>query len=198
MADIHWTNPLELLVKKEAERSLALRWAHDESQRWCASWNTRLTFPSILLATIGGAGSIGAQSLFPFDGSSTLIGIISLTVGFLQTIQNYLKFASRAESHRISSLAYGKIHSHLSLQLSLPRSERQVASDTILYITTESERLAEIVPQIPLAIKDKFHKRFGNSETAIPTILNGLEAVSITTHITAESPSLRPVVRVEV
>lgn len=178
--DVEWHESLEVLVKKEAERSLALRWAHDESERWCASWNTKLMFPSIILATLTGAGSVGSAVLLPFDGAPALMGVCSLVVGMLQTIQNYFAFAKRSESHRIASLQYGKIHSHLELQLSLPRPERKIPSEIIDWLKVETERLSEIAPQIPLAIKKIFHEKFKDTPTAVPAILNGLEPVQIT------------------
>ena len=190
--EIHWNESLERLVKKEAERALALRWAHDESQRWCASWNTYLFFPSTFLSILSGAGSVGANSLLPFDGAATFVGCVSLLVGCLQTIQNYFAFAKRSESHRIASLQYGKIHAELSLQLSLPKKERKKANDLIEYLKDETDRLSEIAPQIPAAIKVKFHEKFADIKSAVPTILNGLEEVEITTDtISTPKPILR-------
>jgi hypothetical protein len=196
-----WHSSLEELVKKEAERSLALRWAHDESQRWCATWNTRLMFPAIILSLLGGAGATGSQSILPFEGATTLIGIVSLSVGVLQTIQNYFAFSKRSESHRIASLQYGKIHAYLALQLALPRVERLKPEDLVEYLKAETERLAEIAPQIPQAIRELFHKKFGTPETAVPVILNGLEKVEIVQEALITPlplPALRPSVRVEV
>ena len=86
--DIHWNESLEVLVKKEAERALALRWAHDEAQRWTSKWNTYLFFPCVILSTLSGVGSVGAQNLLPFDGNQTFIGLVSLVVAILQTTQN--------------------------------------------------------------------------------------------------------------
>ncbi len=177
---IHWSDSLERVVKEEAERCAALAWAHERSQRWCANWNTRLMFPSVILATFTGAGAVGADSMFPFEGNTTLIGILTLCVGTLQTIQNYFAFAKRSGEHRIASLAYGKMHTHLSMQLSLPRSERKPAADVIEKIQGEMERLSEIVPLIPSAVKEQFTKKFKDLENyAIPSVLNGLESVRV-------------------
>jgi hypothetical protein len=204
--DIQWKSSLEELVRQEAEKASAHRWAHDESQRWTAQWNTRLTFICIILSTVSGAGAVGASQILPFEGSTTLVGIISLVVGTLQTISNFLAFAKRAEAHRIASLSYGKIHSTLSLQLSLPRNERQSAEEIIDYIKTETERLAEISPQYPQIIKDIFHKRFHSLNIAIPSTLNGIEPVKIisdetisaTSSFVAPTLTPRPTVRLEV
>lgn len=180
MTEIHWKDSLELLVKKEAERCLALRWAHDEAQRWTATWNTRFQICIFILSTFSGAGAVGSETLLPFAGSQTFVGILSLIVSGLTTINNFLSFAKRSEAHRFASLSYGKLHANLSLQLSLPRVERQNASDMIEFLKSELDRLNEISPQLPLQIKELFHKKFESTKTAVPTILNGLEEVSIT------------------
>jgi hypothetical protein len=202
--EIHWKEPLETLVKKEAERCLALRWAHDEAQRWCATWNTRLQLISFILSTLTGAGAVGSDSILPFSGSSTLVGCVSLIVSTLTTVSNFLAFAKRSEAHRFASLSYGKLHANLSLQLSLPRSERQKANEIIDSIRVETERLNEIVPQIPLQIKELFHKKFQDTPTAIPTILNGLETVEIISFdeilrpkITIQTVPAKPTVRLK-
>ena len=179
---VHWTDPLEAIVRKSAEQAQALSWVHEASQRWCATWNTRLMFPSIILSSLVGLGSVGASSILPFDGSTTLIGLTSGFVAILQTIQNYLAFAKRSESHRIASLAYSKLHSLLTLQLSLPRNERKSANDIIEIVRMETEKLADVAPLIPQVIKELFSKRFGSlDDYSIPCILNGLEKVKITT-----------------
>lgn len=181
MTEIQWSDPLENITKEEAERCLALAWAHGEAQRWCMKWDTNLMFPSIILATFSGAGSIGADKLLPFEGATTLVGIISLVVGTLQTIQNYFAFAKNAEGHRIAALQYSKLHSQLQTQLSLPRKERKKAEEIIDWLQQERDRLSEIVPLIPLPVKKLFHEKFGEIENfAIPSNLNGLTPVFVT------------------
>ena len=192
----NWKPPLELLVKKEAEKCLALRWAHDESQRWRATWNTRIQLSIFILSVFSGAGGVGAETVLPFSGSGTLVGIISLLVSTLTAINNYLGFAKLAEAHRFSSISYGKLHASLALQLSLPRAERLSAQEVIELIKTETERLNEIAPQLPQIIKDRFHSRFENTDTAVPTILNGLESVGIAPEDPVLGSTPRPSVRI--
>lgn len=146
-------------------------------------------FPSIILSSLVGVGSVGSAQILPFEGSSTLVGILSLTVGILQTIQNYFAFAKRSESHRIASLQYNKLHSFLSLQLSLPRKERKPASEIIEIVRAETEKLSDVAPLFPFQVKVEFQKRFGKMEDySIPFILNGLERVSVTTVEVLETP----------
>jgi hypothetical protein len=182
--EVHWGDSMENILKRHAEQCAALAWVHESSQRWCGTWNTRLMFPSIILATFTGAGAVGADQMFPFQGSTTLIGILTLCVGTLQTIQNYFAFSKRSEGHRIASLAYAKLHSHLTMQLALPRSERKPANVVIESVQLETERLSEIVPLIPQQVKLQFQKRFADLQNfSIPSVLNGLDPVEISKEV---------------
>lgn len=128
---------------------------------------------------------MGSQSILPFDGSSTLVGVVSLFVGMLQAITNRLSFAKRAESHRIASLAYQKLYHHLDLQMSIPRKERQPALELVSFMKSETDRLAEIELGIPDQIKTDFHKRFGTlKDYSLPSVLNGLDEVKVYTEDT--------------
>jgi len=201
--DPHWTEPLERIVRKCAEHALALSWAHEASQRWTASWNSFLMFPTIILSSLVGVGSVGSSTLLPFENASTLVGLVSITVGVLQTTRDYFAFAKRSESHRISHLQYSKLHSQLSIQLSLPRNERKPASEIIEFIKAETEKLSDVAPIIPSTVKAEFKKRFhGLEDYCMPPLLNGLDRVEITTlntASTADSPrAARPTVRLEV
>lgn len=202
-AEAHWREPLEKLVKKKAEKCQALYVAHNDSYKWCKTWDTRFQIVCIILSTFSGAGAVGSESLLPFSGSTTLVGLVSLFVGTIQMINNRLEFAKRAENHRIVSLAYQKLHTHLDLQLSLPRKEREPATEVIRFLEQEIERLTEIEPPIPDSTKEAFHKRFKDLEDySLPSTLNGLEPVNIVVEaeiippLTA-TPKERPVVRLE-
>jgi hypothetical protein len=188
-SSINWSESLETVAKEHAERCLALAWAHEEAQRWSTTWNTRLVFPSIILSTFSGAGAVGADQLLPFAGSTTLVGVISLMVGVISTVQNYFGFAKNAEAHRIAALQYSKMHAQLSLQLALPRNERKKASEIVEAINTERDRLSEIVPILPQVIKDKFAKHFADlSDFALPSNLGSLQEVKVTS---VDAPTTR-------
>lgn len=204
MEEAHWREPLELLVKKKAEKCQALYVSHHQAYQWCKTWDTRFQIVCIILSTFSGAGAVGSQALLPFEGSTTLVGIVSLFVGTIQMINNRLEFAKRAENHRIVSLAYQKLHTHLDLQLNLPRKEREKAIEVIKFLEQEIERLTEIEPPLPEAIKELFHKKYKDLENySLPSILNGLEPVNIVVETfpsNASSPSLgsKPVIKLEI
>jgi len=178
--EIHWNSALEALIRKKAEKCQALYVVHNHAGLWCHWWDTRLQIIAIIFSTFSGAGAVGSQNLLPFPQATTLVGVISLLVGMLQTVINRLGFATRAESHRIASLAYQKLYNHLDLQLSMPRSERHKAHYVTEMMKNETDRLAEIEMAIPERIKSDFHKKFGKLEDySLPTILNGLDKVIV-------------------
>ena len=203
MEDAHWREPLEHLVKKKAEKCQALYVAHNDAYKWCKTWDTRFQIICIILSTFSGAGAVGSASILPFEGSTTLVGVVSLLVGTIQMVNNRLEFAKRAENHRIVSLAYQKLHTHLDLQLSLPRKEREPATEVIKFLEQEIDRLSEIEPPIPESTKEAFHKRFKDlGDYSLPSTLNGLEPVNIVVETLvsppqSETPRERPIVRLE-
>lgn len=201
---IEYHEELEQLLKKKAEHFQALFWAHNHSAKWCATWDTRIAIASIVLGLFSGAGAVGGDTLLPFTGSTTLIGVVSLAVSTIQAINNKLAFAKRGESHRIASLAYQQLYNKLMIQLNMPRHERIPAKELLDWLSAETERLIEVEPTFPEETKKVFHKRFGDlKDYSMPPVLNGLEriTVSVPTANTAntpkiETPTTRPKVSV--
>ena len=193
---IHYSETLEALLKREGERALALRWAHEAAQRHCAGWDRYIQIPSIILSFLSGTGAVGADTLLPFQGGMQLVGFISVFVGILGSIQSYLEFARRAEAHRNAALSFEKIHRMLSVELSLPRCERKPASELIDLLKKEIDVLAESSPLLPSAVKLAFKEQFHDlSGVSLPPILNGLEPLQVAVEIAAAPATPRPVIR---
>jgi len=175
MAELHYTDSLEKLLKQQGEHALALCRAHEDSQRWCAKWNTRLQLPTIILSSLTGFFS-ATTDMIP----QTALGGVSILVAIIGSIQSYLAFAKRSESHRNSSLSYARIHRLLSTELTLTRAERTPAQKLLETLKTEIETLSETAPILPLAVKGEFSKSFKGIEGyALPPTLNGLDPIVI-------------------
>jgi hypothetical protein len=188
-----WSDGLEKLFKKSAEHFLCLRWAHDAAQRYCATRNTWLSLPVIMLSGLAGLGSVGSNTLLPFHGSEILVGLISFSAGTLQTISSYFAFAKRAEAHRIAALSYEKLYRMLDFQLKIDRPHRTDPTTLITQLKEEADRLNEVSPQLPNFAIDLFKQKFGDvKDVAIPAILNGLEAVEVAPpELVVETPEPR-------
>ena len=179
--EIHWNQQLEEILSREGERALCYSWLHNKSQGRFAKLDTNIALPVIVLSTIAGTGSIASQSLF--GGSQTAnvcIGVISLSVGVMNTVSNYFGFAKRSEAHRISATTYAKIHKFIVIELSLPRNERMKAKDMLKIIREQLERLNEISPQIPDVIIADFNAKFHDqTNVSKPEITNGLDPIHV-------------------
>jgi len=179
--EIHWNKQLEDILSREGERALCFSWMHSKSQERIGGFDTYIALPVIVLSTVAGTGSIASESLF--GGSQTagvLIGLISLSVGIMNTVSNYFGFAKRSEGHRISSLTYAKLHKFVVIELSLPRKERMKAKDMLKIIREQVERLAETSPQIPKEIITEFNKKFHDqTDVSKPEITNGLDPIKV-------------------
>ena len=202
--DVHYSESFEKVLKQNGEQFLCLSKAHDAAQRWTATWHTRITIPTIILSGLSGLGAVGSDSLLPFSGSTTLVGLVSFVCATLQTVSSYFSFSSRAANHRNAATQYAKLHSLISLELSLPRNERLPAEKLLEMIKDETSRLLESAPQLPAAVKKELKSELQNSNVSVPAILNGLEPIEITvTPAKPPAPSLtpvpeRPIVRIEI
>lgn len=180
--DLHYNSHLEELIASEAEKALALRWLHDQSEKRYAQFNTYIAIPVICISTLAGTASIGQDTLFGGDKSApVVIGLMSLTVSVLNVVSNFFAWAKRAEGHRISSINYGKLHRWIAIELALPREQRVPAKHFLKEIRSQIDRLNETSPPIPQNVIDMFQLKMKNvkSNVTLPEICNDLQNVEV-------------------
>jgi hypothetical protein len=184
---ITWNDSLETLVAEEAEKCGGLSWLHSECERYFSIHTNWIALPVIILSTVNGFLSGSSQTIFSNPQTSSIgLGVVSLFTGVLSTVGSYFAWAKRTEAHRISAIQYQKISKFLTIELSLPKSERVAAKD-ILKITREQiERLMEISPAVPESIITKYKNRFKNTTgVAQPEIIEGFKKVHINKFVEA-------------
>jgi hypothetical protein len=180
--DLHYNSHLEELIASEAEKALALRWLHDQSEKRYAQFNTYIAIPVICISTLAGTASIGQDTLFGGDKSApVVIGLMSLTVSVLNVVSNFFAWAKRSEGHRISSINYGKLHRWIAIELALPREQRVPAKHFLKEIRSQIDRLNETSPPIPQTVIDMFQLKMKNvkSNVTLPEICNDLQNVEV-------------------
>lgn len=181
--DIHWSEPLELLVASEGEKCRGLAWINQRAEIYYAHRANAIAIPVIVLSTLAGTASVGSSSLFGGETqiSSVVIGLVSIGVGILNTISSYFSWARKAEAHRIAYLQYSKLFSIIRVEMSLPRSERKEAEQLLAQIRDGMERLAETTPSPPPSILEEFNKHFKDEDKSIsrPVETNGLQKITI-------------------
>ena len=182
MGDIHWNSQLERVISDEGERSLCFSWLHSKSEKRFSKLNIYISLPVIIMSTLAGSASIGSKTLFDnAEGSNIGIGIISLSVGLLNTVSSFFAWAKRSEAHRIASITYQKIYRFILIELSLPRKERMAAKDMLKVVRDQCDRLQETSPQIPDIVIQEFKDKFGKSTPDLkkPEITNGLDPIYV-------------------
>ena len=183
---IHWSAPLESLIAAEAERARGLAWIHMRSEQKYSYKNNIIAIPVIILSTLAGTASVGSSSLFPQDYQqlgSILIGLVSIGVGILNTISSYFSFSRKAEAHRLAYLSYSKLFSEITVELSLPRTERLEPDKILTDLRTSMSRLAETTPTPTQDILVLFNQHFKDEDKSIsrPFETNGLFKIKVYT-----------------
>lgn len=192
--DISYHEALETLIAQEAERCAGLSWLHGRAEAYYSVRNTAVTLPTIVLSTLVGFLSGTSSSIFS-DATMGSIGIgsVSLFTGVLSTIGTFFSFAKKAEGHRIASIQYSKISRFLSIELTLPRSERMSAGDLLKMTKDNIERQIETSPPIPDTIISEFKSKFKDmKDIAVPDVANGIHKVQVNSKImTTPPPTVR-------
>ena len=191
IANANWNPQLEKIISDEGERALCYSWLHAKSQKQYSNYNDYIMIPGIVMSTLCGSASIGSSTLFgtsPYIGVG--IGILTLSVGVVNTISSYFSWAKRSESHKHSAARFSKIYRFIVIEMALPRKERIAAKVMLKIVREEINQLHETSPQIPDRIIDLFKKEFKDSiDITKPEITNGLEPIHVFSECISPSTS---------
>jgi len=188
-----WEHSEETLLAGIGDRCNGYQWLHTKSQRYYEIWNVCLTIPSIVLSAITGSVTIGLSSLFPGGNqivATTILGTVTIGSGILTTVNQYMKTAALAESHRAAALAYGKLYRLILTELSLQREQRTDVKPFLKMVRAEQDRLQDMSPTISACIISQFNITFKNNKLLEkPEITGDLDHIIIS----IETPLLVPV-----
>lgn len=173
-----WGDSEEELLAKWADKATCYRWMHDKAEKMYSRQNMIITIPVIVLSTLTGTANFGLSSMVPPNLQSYAqigIGGVSLVTGIISTIGNFLRYAQGMEAHRGAAISWGKLHRKISVELSLPRNQREPPMDFLLVCRSELDRLIEQSPSIPDSIINDFTSTFPGVELTAPVKWNDLE-----------------------
>ena len=158
---VEWTPEHETILVDWADKALCYRWLHSKSHNNYNRLNIWFTIPVIIMSTLTGTANF-AQNRIPVDyvGIFTaIVGTINLLAGILTTIQQFLKISELNESHRVSSIAWGKFSRNIKLELAKSPQERTPVMQMLKHAKEEYDRLTETSPNI----SEKIIKLFMNT-----------------------------------
>ena len=170
-----WHRQQEHILKKWSEIGSSYRFMHDRAYIKFQSRNLKFALPVIVISTITGTANF-AQPSFPEEWQTyvpLVIGFFNLLAGLITTISQFLRVSELLEGHRAATIAYSKLSRNISVELSLPREERNNdGAEFVNNCRTELDRLIEQSPNIPMDILKKFGKKFNKKEINKPDILD--------------------------
>ena len=181
LSGVQWSVQLETYFKETAEKSECLSVLHRHAESVFSNRKITLELPCIVLSAVVGFCSVGSGYMFDNNQmlSSVTLGVGSLFVSTLQTVNSYFGWSRRAEGHRISAIQYAKQHRFLLIELALPRNERMTAGNMLKMIRQDFDRLAEISPSLPPESTSYFNSKYPDLKISKPPEVNGLEPVEI-------------------
>ncbi len=172
--DNSWHDQQAKLLQNWAEIASSYRWLHNQAYLVYRKKNFNFMVPIIVMSTVTGTANF-AQNTFPEvirPNIPQIIGAINLISAIITTIYQFLKISEYMESHRISSINYGKLARSITVELNLPVKDRSSGGAECVKITrTEIDRLIEQSPCIPKQILINYENKFGNSGLAEPEII---------------------------
>ena len=178
-----WNSAQEELLCAIADRSNCSRWMHSKCQALFDKYNFWLTIPSIAISSLVGSLTMSLPSLTDATSgntATTALGLIGIGVGVLASINQYMKSAQLAESHRAAAVAYGKLHRTIQSELAIRRDQRIFALDFLKIVKSEQDRLQDTSPIIVDSIITLFRKEFAtNTELEKPEVAGDLDHVTV-------------------
>lgn len=190
---IEYSDDLEHLLKIHAEECESLGILHLSSYEKFNRRSNYINIPVIILSSaIGFATGIDIG----YDNMNIILGVGSIFVGIIKSIDTYFQLQKRAEGHRMCSLQYEQINKKIQIELALDRTERQSAKDMLNIIKTDIKNLQDISPLIDKDIIVDYNKKYGQYTTVKkPNFVNGLSEVFVNANYnTSKRQTIAPTV----
>ena len=180
---IQYDTDLEILLKDNAEECESYSLLHRASYE---KYNNRSNWINVPVIAISNLVGFTTALDVGWDKMNICLGIVSIFLGIIKSVDSYFGLPKRAEGHRICSLQYAQINKKIVVELSLKRDQRQNPKDMLNIIKTDMRNLADIAPLIEVDIIADFKKKYADSSghyrTNTPNITNGLTPVVINGH----------------
>lgn len=174
---IRYNSELEQLLKENSEECESLSILHRISYEKYYRRSNYINIPVIILSSaIGFITGIDLQ----YDKMNIILGIGSVFVGIIKSVDTYFQLAKRAESHRICSLQFSQIYKKIQIELSLNRSQRVSAENMMNIVKTDIKNMQDIAPLIDDDIIVQYNEKYRRyKKVKKPNFVNGLTEVKI-------------------
>ena len=174
---ITYNTNLEQLLKENSEECESLSILHRMSYEKYNKLSNYINIPVIILSSaIGFITGIDLQ----YDKMNIILGVGSVFVGIIKSVDTYFQLAKRAESHRICSLQFSQISKKLQIELTLHRKQRATAENMMNIVKTDIKNMQDIAPLIDDDIIEIYNGKYRRyKRVKKPNFVNGLTEVKI-------------------
>lgn len=166
--NIEWKEEHETILIDWADKAMCYRWLHSKTNTMYSIRNAWFTIPVIIISTVTGTANF-AQDRFKDEHKNIvimIIGTFNILAGIITTIHQFLKISELNEAHRVSSIAWGKFHRNIKVELSKSPEERMSVTNMLKLCKEEFDRLMETSPQVPDSIIKDFKDVFDTNQTS--------------------------------
>ena len=155
---IEWTPDHENILVDWADKAMCYRWLHSKSHNNYSRLNIWFTIPVIIMSTLTGTANFAQNRVPPdyVDIFTAVVGGINLLAGIMTTIQQFLKIGELNESHRVSSIAWGKFSRNIKVELCKSPAERMPVIQMLKHAKEEFDRLTETSPNLSEKVIKQF------------------------------------------
>jgi hypothetical protein len=174
---ITYNDQLEQLLKENSEECESLSILHRMSYEKYNKRSNYINIPVIILSSaIGFITGIDLQ----YDKMNIILGVGSVFVGIIKSVDTYFQLAKRAESHRICSLQFSQISKKLQIELTLHRRQRATAENMMNIVKTDIKNMQDIAPLIDDDIIEIYNSKYRRyKRVKKPNFVNGLTEVKV-------------------
>ncbi len=179
-----WTKELQDLAAEWADHAACYEYLHEQCSQFLYQVNLCFKVPIIILSFLTGSTNIGLAGFFDNEESSQkkaqwIIAGIGIGVGMLGALDIFFKFGQESEAHHTARINWGNFHRNISFQLKLHPNERIDAVSFMKMMQNEMSRLIVQSPKILHSVIKSFNKKMKDSTVKKPSIVNGLEHISV-------------------
>ena len=164
-----WSADNELILVEWGDIAKCYEWLHAEAHRKYSRLHAFMSIPIIVLSTFSGTASF-AQTNLPARLQAyapLFIGSLSICIGVISTLLQFLQVTELKEAYRISAMAWGKFARNIELELSKQPPERANADQFFKVYREKFDRLTEASALVPADVVRKFLATFaGQSGSA--------------------------------
>lgn len=184
-----WSDNMELLLKRWAEKSAGLRYLHSVTGGEWKRFANYSSLAAIVVTILASGASLGAASVDDQDVKDSIlisVGGIGLVSSLIQSLKQFYNAEEKTADHLSIAKQFGSFYRYITLQLAMSREERDPSDALTAFSLKEYERLMSEAPSISGTAISSFKEKFKNSEQTNPDITQDSFVVEICKEISED------------